>query len=230
MPARIVSYDDNAIYSLFLILFSMSESLPFLISGVLFGLAAGILPGPLLTLVISETVRHNKKAGILVASAPVLTDVPIILLSVFVLAKLSDFHLLLGLLSVGGALFIAYLAYESITIKGVELNLDNIKTQSLRKGVITNFLSPHPYMFWVAVGAPIVLKAYKINSLSVIFFLLGFYLLLVGSKVIVALLVDRSKSFLKSSVYIYIIRTLGFILLIFSALYIRDALKIFGVI
>jgi threonine/homoserine/homoserine lactone efflux protein len=208
----------------------MSESLPFLISGVLFGLSAGILPGPLLTLVISETVKHNKKEGILVASAPVLTDLPIILLSVFVLAELSNSHLVLGILSIAGALFIGYLAYESITIKGVELNLENIKTQSLRKGVITNLLSPYPYLFWISIGAPNIIKGYKINLLSVIFFILGFYLLLVGSKVIVALIVDRSKSFLKSSAYIYIIRTLGLILLIFAALYIRDALKIFGVI
>ena len=225
-----MSFDENSICSFFLILFSMSESLPFLISGILFGLSAGILPGPLLTLVISETVKHNKKEGILVASAPVLTDLPIILLSVFVLAKLSNFHLVLGILSIAGALFIGYLAYESITIKGVELNLENIKAQSLRKGVITNFLSPYPYLFWISIGAPSILKAYKISLLSVIFFILGFYLLLVGSKVIVALIVDRSKSFLKSSAYIYIIRTLGFILLIFAALYIRDALKIFGVI
>ena len=137
---------------------------------------------------------------------------------------------MLGILSIAGALFIAYLAYESITIKGVDLNLETIKTQSLKRGVITNFLSPHPYIFWMTIGAPTVLKAYNINLLSAIFFLLGFYALLVGSKIIVALLVDRSKSFLKSSAYIYIIRTLGFILLIFAALYIRDALKIFGVI
>lgn len=208
----------------------MIESLPFLFSGVLFGLAAGILPGPLLTLVISETVKHNKKEGIKVASAPVLTDLPIILLSVFVLAKLSNFHLALGILSIAGALFIGYLAYESITIKGVELDLEKIKTRSLKKGVITNFLSPYPYLFWISIGAPNIIKGYKINLLCVIFFILGFYLLLVGSKVIVALIVDRSKSFLKSSAYIYIIRILGFILLIFSALYIRDALKIFGVI
>ena len=228
--ARIMNYDENSICSFVLILFSMFESLPFLISGVLLGLAAGILPGPLLTLVISETVRHSKKEGILVASAPVLTDLPIILLSVLILHKLSDFYFMLGILSIAGALFIAYLAYESISIKGVDLNLETIKTQSLKRGVITNFLSPHPYIFWITIGAPTVLKAYNINLLSAIFFLLGFYALLVGSKIIVALLVDRSKSFLKSSVYIYIIRTLGFILLIFAALYIRDALKIIGLI
>jgi len=208
----------------------MIESLPFLISGILFGLVAGISPGPLLTLVISETIKHNKKQGIIVASAPILTDIPIVLLSVFVLAKLSSFKPVLGTISILGALFIVYLAYESITIKGIELNLQKVKAQSLRKGIITNFLNPHPYLFWIAVGAPTILKGYRVNVLSVLFFILGFYLFLVGSKIMVALMVDKSKSFLKSNTYVYIIRTLGFILLIFSVIFIKDGLNYFGII
>jgi len=93
----------------------MMESMPFLISGILFGLVAGISPGPLLTLVISETLKHNKREGIIVASAPILTDVPIVLLSVFILAKLSNFNFVLGIISILGALFIGYLAWESLS-------------------------------------------------------------------------------------------------------------------
>lgn len=53
----------------------------FLSAGTLLGLAAGFAPGPLLVLVISETLRHNIKAGIKVSIAPLITDVPIILIS-----------------------------------------------------------------------------------------------------------------------------------------------------
>ena len=84
------------------------ESISFLTSGILFGLAAGISPGPLLTLVISETLRHNRKQGIIVAIVPAVTDLPIVLLSVFILAKLSSFNLVLGAISILGALFIGY--------------------------------------------------------------------------------------------------------------------------
>lgn len=202
----------------------------FLISGALLGLAAGISPGPLLTLVISETLKHSRKEGIIIASAPVLTDVPIILLSVFILKNLSGFNFVLGSISILGALFIAYLAYESFTIKGIELNLQNNKIQSLGKGIITNILSPHPYLFWMTVGAPAILKAFRINPMSGLLFILGFYLFLVGSKIAVALIVDRSKKFLQSRTYIYIIRASGLVLLVFSILFIREGLKLFGII
>jgi len=39
----------------------MIEGLEFLISGVVFGLAAGIAPGPLLALAFSETLKYGKK-------------------------------------------------------------------------------------------------------------------------------------------------------------------------
>ncbi len=207
----------------------MVEALPFLLSGVLFGAVAGISPGPLLALVISETLKHNKKEGIIVASVPILTDIPVVSLSVFILAKLLNFDLILGIISLSGALFIAYLAYESITIKQFEFNLKNVKAQSLRKGIITNLLSPHPYLFWITVGAPTVLKGYRVNLLSVVFFIVGFYLFLVGSKIMIALIVDKYRSFLKSNTYVYIIRTLGLILLSFAVIFIKDGLNLLGI-
>ena len=208
----------------------MVESLSFLTSGVLFGLVAGLAPGPLLTLVISETLRHSRKEGIIVASVPVVTDLPIVLASILVLAQLSKSNLILGIISLLGALFILYLAYESISVKGIDLNLPHVEAQSFRKGIITNFLNPHPYVFWMTVGAPIILKAYKVNLLSAVLYVGGFYVFLVGSKMIIALLVDQSKRFLESRFYIYLIRALGLMLLMFSLIFFKDGLEFLGAI
>jgi threonine/homoserine/homoserine lactone efflux protein len=208
----------------------MIESLQFLISGALLGLAAGISPGPLLTLVISETLKHSKKEGVIIACAPLLTDIPVVLLSILILAELSGSNFILGIISFSGALFIGYLGYESITVKSLEFDIQRVKAQSLKRGLITNFLNPHPYLFWITVGAPMVIKGYKVNIMSSLFFISGFYLLLVGSKITVAFAVDKSKSALKSNLYIYVIRILGFFLLIFSIIFIKDGLRFFGII
>ena len=206
------------------------ESIPFLITGISFGLAAGAAPGPLLTLVIAETLRHGGKQGIRVALAPVLTDIPIVVLSVYILSSLSNFNTMLGVISISGALFIAYLSYEAFTAKGIELQMDPVKTESLKKGVITNFLSPHPYLFWITVGAPVMHKAYQTSLQASLFFILGFYIFLVGSKIVLALMVDRSKSFLNSRYYVYISRGLGAVLLIFAILFIREGLQLLGLV
>ena len=207
----------------------MIESVSFLISGILFGLVAGIAPGRLLTLLIVETLRHNKKEDIVIASVPVVTDLPIVLVSVLVLAQLSKSDLILGIISFLGALFLFYLFYESISVKGIHLNAPHVEAQSFRKGIITNFLNPHPYVFWMTVGAPIILKAYKVNLLSAVLYVGGFYVFLVGSKMIIALLVDQSKGFLESKIYLYLIRALGLMLLMFSLIFFKDGLKFLGI-
>jgi len=68
----------------------------FLTIGLILGLSAGIAPGPLLTLVISETLRHDVKAGIRVALAPIITDAPVIILTILLSASLSEFNVILG--------------------------------------------------------------------------------------------------------------------------------------
>jgi threonine/homoserine/homoserine lactone efflux protein len=200
----------------------------FLSAGMLLGLAAGFAPGPLLVLVISETLKHNIKAGIKVSIAPLITDVPIILISLLILSRLADFKPILGCISIFGGLFILYLGYESLKTRGVELNLSSASSSSFRKGVITNALNPHPYIFYMTVGAPIILKGINQNLLSALSFVAIFLLFLVGSKVVLAMVVERSRAFLKGRVYIWAMRTLGSLLLFFSMILFRDGFKLLG--
>lgn len=202
----------------------------FLSAGILLGLAAGFTPGPLLVLVISETLRHSMKAGIKVAIAPLITDVPIILISLLVLNRLANFKVILGCVSIFGGVFIIYLGYEILKTKGVELKLASHSSDSFRKGVITNALNPHPYIFYMTVGAPIIFKSINRNILSTVLFVGSFLFFLVGSKIVLATVVEHSRSFLQGSVYIWGLRILGILLLFFSIVLFRDGFRLLGLI
>ena len=202
----------------------------FLSAGTLLGLAAGFAPGPLLVLVISETLRHNLKAGMWVSIAPLITDIPIIVISLLVLNRLAHFKSILGCISIFGGLFILYLGYESLKTKGVELDLTSSSTNSFKKGVITNALNPHPYIFYMTVGAPIIFKGLNQNFISALSFVAVFTLFLVGSKVVLALIVERSRTFLKGPVYIWVMRILGILLIFFSIILFRDGFRFFGLL
>ena len=202
--------------------------LEFLSAGILLGLAAGFAPGPLLVLVISETLRHGVAAGLKVSIAPLITDVPIILVSLIVLNRLAEFKSVLGCISIFGGLFILYLGYESLKTRGVELNLSAAKSSSLKKGVVTNALNPHPYIFYMTVGAPIIYKGIQQHILATVTFVGSFLLLLVGSKVVLAMIVERSRAFLKGSVYFWVMRILGALLIIFSMVLFRDGFELLG--
>lgn len=202
----------------------------FLVIGVILGLSAGVSPGPLLTLVISETLQHNIRSGIKVALAPIVTDLPIVLVSLFILAQLTNFHAVLGIISLAGGVFLLILGYQSLKIQGISLDIQEVNPKSLSKGVLTNFLSPHPYLFWLSVGAPTMIKAINNHPLAGVTFIGGFYFCLIGAKITVAILTGKSKSFLTGNSYRAMIRCLGLFLLILAGKLFYDGLKLLQIL
>jgi threonine/homoserine/homoserine lactone efflux protein len=198
--------------------------------GCLLGLSAGIAPGPLLMLVISESLQHGIKSGIKVAFVPLITDLPIIILALFLSASLAGLDQILGVISITGGSFILYLAYNNLRIKAVELDEQVIrKPASLTKGIVANALSPHPYLFWLTVGAPMVSKLRNDNDIVAILFVLSFYFCIVGSKTLMAILAGKSKSFMTSNLYIYTMKSLGILLCLFAIILFYDGLKLLSI-
>ncbi len=200
----------------------------FLMIGIILGLSAGLAPGPLLALVISETLSHDIKAGVKVAIAPLITDVLLILLTFFILTRLSAFHTLLGIISLTGGCVILFMGWEALRSKGFKPDVQIRPPASLTKGILANALNPHPYLFWFSVGAPMMIKALQVNLLTLTAFIGGFYTMLVGSKILIAFLVGRSKSFLSGGAYVYALRFFGLVLCIFSIFLFCDGLKLLG--
>jgi threonine/homoserine/homoserine lactone efflux protein len=196
-------------------------------AGAAFGLAAGLSPGPLLALVVAQTVRHGTREGLKVAAAPLITDAPIVIGSVLVLSQLSSSDGILGLIALAGGLFVAYLAVESIRTTRIAA-ADGTEPRSWRQGAMVNALSPHPYLFWITVGAPILVSAAAAGPAGPVAFLIGFYACLVGSKVAVAAAVGASRGVLTGGAYPWIMRGLGLVLLVFAALLIREGLLLLG--
>jgi len=199
-------------------------------AGIVLGLSAGFSPGPFLALVISQSLRHGGREGSKVAVAPLMTDAPIILISTLVMTRLANSCILLGGITLFGSLFLLYLAYESFRTIGFDQGLPTAAPRSLRKGVLVNFLNPHPYLFWLTVGAPIIVKGWAQSPFIPVVFLAAFYACLVGSKVIIAASVGKSRHFVMGKPYLYIMRILGVLLLLFSLVLFWNALEFFGVL
>lgn len=198
----------------------------FLSVGVALGLYAGFSPGPLLTLVISQTIKHGPKEGVKVAVAPIITDFPIILVSTLLLARLSNYESVLGVVSILGGIFLVYLAYVSMRTKGVKVNIDEEVPYSFMKGAIVNALNPHPYVFWVTIGAPIIIKSLAESYIAPVLFVGSFFGCLIGSKVLLVVIAGKSRHFLTGRSYLYIMRALGIVLLFFAFVLFKDGLHL----
>jgi threonine/homoserine/homoserine lactone efflux protein len=206
----------------------MIEGLGFFISGLFFGLTAGISPGPLLALVFSETLKYGKNEGIKIAIAPLITDLPIILFVLVVVSHLAKYSFLIGVLALFGAGYLLYLGYENLRVKDIELEVEEVKKDALKKGIITNMLNPNPYLFWLSIGGSMIIKSLTINVSAAVLFVVGFYGLLVGSKICIALIVEKSRLFITSRYYRYVIRFLGIVLIVFALIFVKEGLQLTG--
>ena len=191
------------------------------------GFGAGITPGPLSSLVIHESLRNGWKSGACVALAPPVADVLIVGLVLMLLHQLPPASF--SILSLIGGCYVCFLGGETLrTPAPTRLAEEGTGSVwlSFRKGLLVNLLNPHPYIFWLTVGGPLVTDNARHDAwLPIGAFLLGFYGCLVGSKVLIAVLVHGGRARLQGRGYRMALRLSGIALLLFGLLLIWDGVS-----
>ena len=208
----------------------MDSTLAFVVSGAVFGLAAGFAPGPLLALVLARSVRYGAREGVQVALAPLVSDPPIILLAVLVFARVATTNPILGVVALAGGGFLVYLAVEIVRAPPPAGRDRPGRAGSLLRGVAVNLLNPHPYLFWLTVGAPMVVSASAAGGAAPAGFLAAMYGCLIGAKVLVAVAGGRGRVHLAGRSYLFTQRLLAAALAAIGLLSVRDGLGYLAVI
>jgi threonine/homoserine/homoserine lactone efflux protein len=153
----------------------------YLLIGFTYAFAASIQPGPLQAFIISQTLKNGWKKTIPAAFAPVLSDIPIIILVLLILSNVP--HGLLRFLQIGGGLLLLYLAYNSYknVMQFEKLNThDEIKNDNtLFKAVLVNTINPNPYLGWSLVMGPLFIKGYHESPVNGFALIGGFYITII---------------------------------------------------
>ncbi|WCJ61178.1 LysE family translocator [Fontisphaera persica] len=197
-------------------------------AGLVLGLSAGFAPGPLMTLVLMQSLKHGVKEGLKTSLVPLMTDLPVILLSLWFTAQASRLRPLLGVISLAGGLFVLRLAWQSLRPSLPAEDASTEPPRSWQKGLVTNFLSPNPWLFWFTVGAATVLKARQVGWDAVLVFFVIFYLLLCGIKALMAVVAGKGRAFLRGRAYRLVLQTLGVALAVFALSLFWEAWKYLG--
>jgi threonine/homoserine/homoserine lactone efflux protein len=160
--------------------------------GVALGLAAGLAPGPMLALVLAASLEGGFGAGARVAFAPLASDVLVVPLCVLVLGQLPDE--VVAAIAVGGGAFVASLGVRELRAALGPLAAERAaRVGRFRRSVAVNLLNPHPWLFWIGAGGPLLLRAGDRSAWRAAAFVVGFYALLVGTKVVMAALVAAGR-------------------------------------
>ncbi len=151
--------------------------LSYLIFGITYAFAAAVQPGPLLTYIISQTLKKGWRSTLPAAFAPVISDIPILILILFLLSTMPDSFIFI--LRIGGGLFLLYLgfrAFKSWQEFDADQNILNESgQQTLFNAVFVNLLNPAPYLGWSLILGPIFIEGWKLAPINGIAMIIGFY-------------------------------------------------------
>jgi threonine/homoserine/homoserine lactone efflux protein len=170
--------------------------LAYLISGVTYGFAAAVSPGPLSMYLMSQAVSKGWRKALPVAFSPLITDGPVAILVLTILSRIPPAFVFY--LRILGGVLILYLAFEAWRSYSCFSVQDSAATRaapnSLFKAVLINWLNPNLYIGWSVILGPIVLTGWHKAPANGVAMVAGFYTTIVVAMMGMALLFAATKS------------------------------------
>jgi threonine/homoserine/homoserine lactone efflux protein len=148
----------------------------YLIFGITYSFACVVQPGPFQAFLFSQSIKNGWRKTIPLVFAPLMSDLPVILLVLLVLTNVP--HEVLQILQIVGGLFLLYLAYTAYKAwRTFTPNVkDNIAPQfTVFKAVLLNLLNPNPYLAWSLILGPLLIKSWNEAPVNSIVLLTAFY-------------------------------------------------------
>ncbi len=151
--------------------------LEYLVFGSGFAFAAAVQPGPFQAFLLSSVARRGWKLTLPASLAPLISDVPIAILVLFVLNRIPQ--KLSGILRGAGALFLIYLAwgaYEQWRRQRTP-NFESVGSEphTIIQAVVVNVLNPNPYLGWSLVLGPAFIHAWSRGPAGAMALIVAFY-------------------------------------------------------
>jgi len=123
-----------------------------LIEAFLLGIIGGAVPGPILTWTFTEILNAGFSRGMRVILYALVAETIGALIALYVLYSLGLSHLLIQIISVGGAIVLFWLATKVWKISGI--NTDIKQVLSFPKILLLTALNSGYWIFWITVGIP----------------------------------------------------------------------------
>lgn len=188
------------------------------------GFSVASIPGPMIVLIGTETLRKGARAGLVTMTAPLLLD-GLMMLPLGLLLQASLFSgkgvVVLGL---AGAAFLAWLGIQSLSARASEalkLKGQNAaptarerEVSSFLKALLTHLTSPYPYLYWGTAGSSFVRQGYEAGGVpGAALFPLGFWAGASAFTLLVIYLITRGRKMLPERFEPHLHRVSGILLI-----------------
>lgn len=190
----------------------------------LVGLSGALVPGPMLTVTISESVKKGFKAGPLVVSGHIITEITLMVVILGGLGWIIGSKTALFVIGTVGGLVLIFMGYNISKNKENMLNVSKNKVighkyGSVFSGVITSVSNPYFFIWWATVGFAFMFKGLELAGIfGLLGFLLGHWSADLGWYGVVSFFTSKGSKVMDERSYQLIMKICG-VFLIFLGIY-----------
>lgn len=207
----------------------MTEMLFIFFSSLVIALSGAMMPGPLLTVTISESTIRGAKAGpLLIIGHGILETILVILLLVG-LAPLFQMKVFFVIVAITGAGVLGWMSYGMFrSLPELTLDLNSSKGSGKRiliSGILMSLANPYWFIWWATIGMAYLVQSSKTGIMGVGAFLTGHVSGDFLWYAVVSLAVSRGKRILTDRLYRGVIGFCAGLLVVFAVYFLYAGLK-----
>ena len=168
-------------------------------------LSGALMPGPLLTVTLSESARRGFYAGPLIVLGHGILELLLVFFLLLGLAPMFNNNLVIGGVGVVGAVVLIWMAIgmirtlPSLSLQGTLPGKQG--THPVWAGILMSAANPYWTIWWLTIGLGYILYCWKLGPLGVLAFFLGHILADLAWYAAVSFTVAYGRRFMSDRVY-----------------------------
>jgi threonine/homoserine/homoserine lactone efflux protein len=207
--------------------------MPLFTTAFLVGLTGAMMPGPLLTVTISETARKGFRATPFLLLGHVLLELLLVLALLLGLSSLLSHSLFLMMIGLAGGTVLIWLGSRIIKDAAhLQLDLTPVEARTtlwgpVLTGAVVSLSNPYWLLWWATIGVSYILLALQSGPRGLAFFLGGHFLADFSWYLLVGALVAAGKRITSIQSYRWILRLSGFFLIALGGYFLFSTMQSF---
>jgi threonine/homoserine/homoserine lactone efflux protein len=183
-------------------------------------LSGALMPGPLLTITLSESARRGFHAGPLIVLGHGILELFLLLLLLLGLAPILKNDQVIGSVGVVGAVVLIWMAVGMVrslpSLSLERVSKDSKSTNPVWAGVLMSLANPYWIIWWATIGLGYILYSFTVGLLGVAAFFAGHILADLAWYAAVSFAVAHGRRFMSDKIYKGVIACCALALLVFA--------------
>ncbi|GAV23590.1 LysE family transporter [Carboxydothermus pertinax] len=203
------------------------------LTALIVGFSGAMMPGPLLTLNINESLRRGVWAGPLLIFGHAVLEIVLVVVILLGFGKVLANSYVSGTIGVLGGITLMYFGFtmaREAGLKKISLSLEGSDSLSQRpgrliiNGALVSLANPYWSLWWVTIGLSYLTNSLTVGVLGVVAFLAGHLLADFSWYGFISFLLARGRRHINQTTYLLIIFFCGIFLVALGAKFIGDSI------